>query len=101
MPRPVKIASRYKAALAGLTACDPAERENWRSLLLELQGLCEAVDQTAERLYRLERVLLTWSGTARGDVSKLLGGDALPVDGASLPAAVHRAMTEGVANGDG
>ena len=95
MPRPVKIAARYKAALAALTVCEPSDRATWLKLLGELQGLCEAVDQTAERLYRLERVLLTWSGTSRGDVSALLNGEELPSDGATMGREVHDALTAG------
>ena len=92
MPRPTKIAKRYKSAFERLSACDPTERETWLNLLVELQGLCEAVDQTAERLYRLERVMLTWSGESRPD--GLRGGTfgRLPGDGSAFGRIVHDAI---------
>lgn len=94
MPRPVKIAERYKKAFAALTVCPPDDRASWLGLLSELQGLCECVDQTAERLYRLERELLSWSGTSRADATK---GDAfhlLPRDGSAFSRMVHEAMND-------
>jgi len=92
MPRPVKIADRYKRALAALTTCDVADRATWLELLSELQGLCEAVDQTAERLYRLERCLLTWSGTSRAAGDKGDRLDLMPADGSAFARLVHEAI---------
>lgn len=97
MPRPTQIARRYKRALGELSACDVADRETWLRLLRELQGLCEAMDQTAERLYRLERVVMSWSGSSREGFERSLVGEWLPESGDGLGGAVHRALVEGEA----
>lgn len=94
MPRPVKIAERYKRALGRLVGASLADPAAAAELIAEVQGLCEAVDQTAERLYRLERMFLAWSGASRGDFEKARSLAMLPQDGSAFGRIVHQAMQD-------
>lgn len=94
MPRPVKICERYKRSLERLKGRDLSRADVGGELIEELKGLCEAIDQTAERLYRLERLLLAWSGTSRDEFERARATAMLPADGSAFAAMVHASMQD-------
>lgn len=94
MPRPTKIAERYKRALGALLGHSLADSAVAAELIGEVQGLCEALDQTAERLYRLERMMLAWSGSSRLEFEKSRSLAMLPEDGSAFARIVHQAMQD-------